>query len=786
MLKSFFQIAIKMMAKNKLVYLINVLGLAVALSCCLVIFIFVDFEYSVDRFHKDVDRIFLVTEERSYNDEYEELGKIPTTLGLEVENNSPEVELMTQVDRRSGVVKIENKDPFYEAISFVKPNYLDLFNFPLKSGDKTSLKDPSKVVISDELATKYFGNSDPINKVVKILVGGNEFNAEIAGVAEEFPKKKSFEFDILINRSNLEKVDSANILWKTKADATFIKLTDTNLATEVIDRMNGYVPEINRVNVKKPVLSYNLQPLKSLALNTYRIKGDLSRGYGPPTGRLAMMIIGFILLTVSCLNYVNTVTALSMKRLKEVGVRKVLGSNRKMIISQFMIENFTIVLMASIIAILITKFIFLPGFDGLFQIGLEMEFTNLKMWLFLLAAILFTSILSGAYPSLYISKFDPASILQNSTTHGGRSIFSKLMLTIQYIFALVYIVAGIMFVANENFQKKRDLGYDNQNLLVVSTDNQEKYTYIKNKLSEKPNVIALSGANQQIGYSSEYASIEMDNLKREVLKFEVEPNYLSTMKIEMIEGSVPNIDLVSDNNQILVNNRFIEKFEIEAPIGKRILIDDQVYHIGGITNTFYYSDFQSEIEPVIFKFVNNDYYSFLNVKTSEGQSKEIYDEVKMMWNTISPNTPPNVIYQDESIKQYFNLVNGHTKVMIFTAFLAILLSTLGLFGLVFLDLSRKLKNYSVMKVFGASPWDLIKRVSKNYIWYILASLFIGIPSSYFSAQILFSILYRYHVPINSLYVFMGVAFLLIVTMFTISFIVFQLTSRNPMEHLREN
>ncbi len=786
MYKSYFQIALKRIVKNKLVYFINIFGLAIALSCCLVIFIFVDFEYSVDKFHKDADKIFLVTEQIAYNNVFEELGNVPVVLGREIKESSPEISLMTQIDKKSGVVKVDGKDPFFESISFVEPDYLNLFNFPLKFGNKSSLDDPSKIIISDKLATKYFGASNPIDQVVKLLINGKELNTVVANVALPFPKKKSFDFDILINRSNLEKVDFTSKIWHTKADATFVKLKDKSLKLDVLTRLNDFVPVYNNTNVKKPIVAFNLQPLTTLALNTYKIKGDIAKGYGPPTGRMAMMIIGFILLTVSCLNYVNTVTALSMKRLKEVGIRKVLGSNRKMIISQFMTENFIIVLIASIIAVLITKVFFLPGFDGLFLIGLEMEFSNLNMWIFLFGVVIFTSILSGAYPSLYISKFEPASILQKSYSSGGRSIFSKLMLTIQYVFTLIYVVAGIMFVVNEKFQKTRDLGYENNDLLVVSPDNQEAYTYMKNKLFDHPDILALSGANQQIGYSSLHTSIELDNLKREVLKFEVEPNYLSTLQIKVKEGKMPNNDLFSDQNQILVNEKFVEKFDLEEPLNRRVLVNDEVYFIGGVTHNFYYSDFQSEMEPVIFKFVKNEYYNFLNVKTNKGQSRKIYTELKNIWNTISPNSPPNIIYQDRSMKRYFNLVKGHTNIMIFTAFFAVLLSTLGLFGLVFLDLSRKLKNYSIMKVFGASIPDLIKSVSKNYIWYILTALFIGLPASYFITNMLFSILYKYHVDFNLMYLLLAVTLLLSITILTISFIVVKLTRQNPMEHLKEN
>jgi len=211
-----------------------------------------------------------------------------------------------------------------------------------------------------------------------------------------------------------------------------------------------------------------------------------------------------------------------------------------------------------------------------------------------------------------------------------------------------------------------------------------------------------------------------------------------------------------------------------------------VCRIVGVTDRFEFSDFKSKIEPVIFKFVNSDFYAYMNVKAENGQSDRVYEVVKKLWKDVTPNTPPNIIYQDQSMKQYFSLVQGHTNVMLFTAFLAILLSTLGLFGLVYLNISRKMKNYSIMKVFGASTFDLIRNVSKNYIWYILSAIIIGVPISYFATGIFFSILYEFHAPFSFIYLIIAILFLLVITISTISFIVMRLARANPMEHLREN
>lgn len=785
MLKSYITIALKRIVQNKLVFLINTLGLSVALACCLVIFVFVEFEFSVDQFHKDADRVFLTTQKITVNNNLLEFGKVASTLGEEITKISPEIQMMTRVNREMGVVSIDKKDPFYEVITFAEQNYLDLFNFPLKFGNKESLADPSKIIISEPLSIKYFGNENPINKVVKLSVGNQIFNASIAGVAEEFPKKRSFEFDILINRQNHERIDS-QVLWQTNADAVFLKLKDASLSTSIVDRMNGFLPTVNKLDPKYPIATYALQPLNKLALNTYSINGDFSKGYGAPTGRIAMMSIGLILLITSCLNYVNTFTALSMKRLKEVGVRKVLGSKRKAIVTQFMVENLVVVLIATVISVLLAKFFFLPGFDGLFSIGLELDYTNYKMWIFLLGITMATSILSGLYPSLYASKFEPAAILRKSTSLGGKSLFLKIMLAVQYVFAVLFIVVGIMFMVNEKYQKTKDLGYDNQDVVLVMAENEKAYTYIKNQLSEFPNVKIIAGANDQLGYTTKNSTVEIDNVERNVREFEVESKYFSLMNIELKGGNELNTNLLADDNQIVVNEKFIEDFQIESPINKRILVEGVVCRIVGVTDRFEFSDFKSKIEPVIFKFVNSDFYAYMNVKAENGQSDRVYEVVKKLWKDVTPNTPPNIIYQDQSMKQYFSLVQGHTNVMLFTAFLAILLSTLGLFGLVYLNISRKMKNYSIMKVFGASTFDLIRNVSKNYIWYILSAIIIGVPISYFATGIFFSILYEFHAPFSFIYLIIAILFLLVITISTISFIVMRLARANPMEHLREN
>jgi putative ABC transport system permease protein len=788
MLRNFIQAAIQKIGKHKLIYLINTLGLSVSIACAYVIFVFVEFEYHVDGFHKDHERIFLLTETSKDQNSSVVYGKVPKEIGPALREELPQVEATVRMVNESAILSVDDKEPSYQHVTFADPDFFNVFTFPLERGNATELNDPSKVFISHTVAEKFFGTDDPIGKVVKINVSGVERALTVAGIAERFSRKRSFEFGVLINWAQLPYESAADtLMWQRRADATFVKLKDKSQKADVEEHLSRYVANINAAAAgNKKIESLGMQPLTTLALDTYKIRGDISRGYGPPSGRIAMIVIGVLLITISCLNYVNTSTALGVTRLKEIGVRKVLGSSRKLIITQFLVENLMLNGVAIAFGLTLAYFVFLPGFDSLFAIGLEFEFLNASLWIFTLVILLTTTFLSGAYPAFYISQFRPVLILQRNKNLGSGSLFSKIMLSFQYVLSLIYIVAGFLFFANEKYQRSIDLGYDDENVLVVSPVDSTAYKYFRTELSKQSDVLEMAGSNQQVGFSLQRSPVVLNGEESNVIRFEVEGNYFETIDLEVAAGELPDKNSMTTGNDVLVNERFVRSYNLSNPLNEKVVIGGESFYIRGVLKDFHYTSFQSEIEPVVFNIRHSEAFNFLSVKVNEGSKDKINEEIKRLWRTVSPGTPSNVVEQSSAIEQYFVLVSGHSKVMIVSAAIAVTLSSLGLFGLVYLNLSRKLKNYSVMKILGAETLDLVKQVSKGYFWYLLVAVLIGAPFSYYATRVLFSILYQYHVDVTALYPVLSILILFLITTVTISVIVIRVTRQNPVAHLRDD
>jgi putative ABC transport system permease protein len=784
MLRIFFHTLVRKVYKNKLIFFINIIGLSVSIACSLVVFAFVEFEFDVDSFHAENDRIFLITQKRNENGHIRTYGKVPSDLGPALIEQYAHVEKAVRIENRNVVVLADGMEPLYEIATFADEKYLEVFNFPLEGGGAWRINQPSDVIISHEFSVKYFGKDNAINKHLKISIGSAHFVATVVGVAKEFPKKKSFEFELLVSRKQLDLIEKKTTnAWQSYSDATFVKIAPTQDISLITDQINHFVKIVNEANHEVSIESFQLQPLSTLALETYKIRGDISRGYGDPSGRIAMIGIGILLLILSTLNYVNNATALGMNRLREVGVRKVLGSSRRLLVLQFIIENLLIIFLALLIGLLLAYSFLLPGFDKLFAIGLQFEFLNPSFVIFLVAILFLTTLFSGVYPAIYVSKFQPTEILQRNKTLRSGSSFSRVMLSFQYLLSLVYIVAGILFVVNEDYQRNISKGYDDSDLIVVCPVDAKSYKFFVDKIAAYPEIVAHSGSNQQIGYSEYKIPFYLNDKKWEALTFNVESTYFNTLGLAISEGTLPKLGFTSNSKQIIVNETFVKTFDIKKKEETRLVINDTSYFIQAIVKDFHHSSFQAQIEPVIFFVSDSDNYYFLTIDTQNKNKTRAY--LKQIWKESSPEVPVNLFDQSDAIEQYFTLVSGHSKVMIFAAFIAVFISSMGLFSLVYLDLSAKLKNYSIMKVMGAGTVDLVKQVSKGYFWYILTAIIVGIPLSFFIARILFSILYKYNVQVSFLYPTVSVILLTLITASTMVIVVARLTKGNPIKYLRD-
>ncbi len=676
---------------------------------------------------------------------------------------------------------------FNEYTRFVDPGFMQMFTFPVKYGDINALEDKSRIIISAKISEKYFGEENPVGEQVTLNYGEDRVGTFIIGaVAEKLPETASFGFSVLSNWQNkidlFPKQDPNN--WQDFIGATFIQLRNIDDKATIEAGMGKYIALQNQVEEDWPAKSYPLEPFATLSRNAYKYLGVISNG-DEPTGRIVLSTIALFLLILACFNYMNTSIVSATKRLKEIGLRKSIGGTKKQLVKQFLLENMVLTVFALIMGTLMGKFLFVPWFDQLFTIGLEFNLTeSFDIWLFFLGMLLLLGLASGAYPAFYISSFKPVDILRGSLKLTSKNRFTKVFLTFQFVLSLLAIVCGIIFVQNVEYQKNRDWGYDQDQIYVLQVPDGEAYRMLKNEITQNPDVLSVTGSRNHVGRSYNVAVIDKDDKKYEVKRLDVGADYIEAMGLNLIEGRDFNRDLKTDEQSVIVNETFVNSIGWENIIDNTFVFDSAEYSIIGIVEDYHYTSFWQTIEPAMLIMVPDDDFRFVLAQISGGTAVETTAYFESIWKEAMPDRPFSGFFQDTVFDGYFNNISGHGKLMVFTATLAIILSCLGLFGLVSLSVAAKKKDFSIRKVLGAGAMDMAKGVNQHYIWILLVATIIGAPVSYFVMGAFLDSVYKYHIPVQFFSIATGIIAIFVIAFLTVSALVVKVIRDNPVDALR--
>ena len=786
MVKNYFKMALRSLAKNKLVSFINIFGLSTAVGVSIVVFSFMHFTFTQDKFHVNKENIFLLMNVVERDGTEQVWGDSPVPIGAMLKEDYPQIHSVVRIANKNMVFKYEDQ-VFREYTRFVDPEFMTMFTFPVKYGDINSLEDKSRIIISEKISEKYFGEKNPVGEQVSLNFGEDRVASFIIGaVAEKFPSAASFSFSVLANWENkidlFPKEDPND--WKDFITATFIQFNNVEDKAIIEAGMGKYIALQNQVEEDWPAKTYPLQPLTTLSLESYEIMGDLSNG-DEPTGRIVLGTIAGFLLVLACFNYMNISIVSASKRLKEIGLRKSIGGNKGQLVWQFLLENLVLTMFALFLGTLLGKFLFVPWFVDLF--GVELSFnimSNFSIWLFFLGMLVVVGLASGAYPAFYIASFKPVDIFRGGLKLAGNNRFTKVFLTFQFIISLLAIVCGIIFVQNVEYQESQDWGYDQDQIYVLQVPDGESFRMLKNEIAQNPNVLEVTGSKNHVGKSVAMAVIDKDAKKYEVRRIDVGADYIQSMGLQLIEGRDFNRELKTDEQSVIVNQTFVQKIGWENIIDNTFTFDSAEYTIIGIVEDYHYYAFWQKVEPAMLRMVPEDDFRFVLAKISGGSVVETKEYFEATWKSFMPDLPFTGFFQDTVFDNYFNNISGHSKLLGFTATLAIILSSLGLFGLVSLSVEAKKKDFSIRKVLGAGAIDIAKGVNQQYIWILLIATIIGAPVSYFVMGLFLDSVYEYHIPVQFLSIGKGVVAVFIIAFITVSALVFRVIRDNPVDALR--
>lgn len=789
MLFTYFKLAYRNLLKHKLSSFINLTGLSLAIACSLVFFLLLDKEYTSDRFHENCDRIFMVGYTLEGAEKYESWGDSPLPLGPALAAEFTQIEQAVRILDKSVKIRAD-KNIFTESIRFVDSSFLKMFTYPLLQGRPSILSEKNSLILSREMAEKYFGEEEPLGKRITLIFSATQQESYLVrGVAEKFPFNASFSFNVL---ASIEKLESLGMInpddWEKYVQATFILVQNPEDIAAISVQTAQYIKRHNFANSDRPLASLVFEPLATLSWESQEIERSISSG-STPQALILLLVIGLFLLLQACFNYVNISLGASAGRLKEIGIRKVVGCHRKQLMSQFLGENLLLCFFALLGGLLITEFVFLPGLAGIMEGSDKLSLLELwhrpQLWLFLLLLLLTTGIGAGAYPAIILSRLQAINIFNKKSEIGGKKRFTNALLVVQFGVAFVIICLMTAFLQNNHYQRQRDWGYQPEHIININLENSGQYQILRNAVKLYPNVVQVSGAKHLLGRTHTQSVLEFNAEKQEFIRFDIGPKYLETLGIRLKQGRFFRHDLSTDSESaILINESFVQKMGWAEAVDKVIRFDEGLYTIIGVVEDFHYDFFFEEIKPVFFRQRPEEQNIYLSARIKAGSGVRSMADFENAWKSLFPDSVFNAFFQDSVFEQGFRNNNTITKIFSLTAVLTLFISCMGLLGLVTLMIAQRKKELSLHKILGATVGQISRLLYKKYTLLLTAALFLAVPFSYFLLLNLMDAIYPYHIPLD-LFPFAAAAAAVLFTAFlTLTSQVYQAAVKDPIEALK--
>ncbi|WP_462253410.1 ABC transporter permease [Ekhidna sp.] len=785
MLNNYFKTTLRSMMKSPLSSFINIFGLAVAIGACMVTYAFIDFDMRVDRFHENKDEVFLTT--YSVNREGKEVryGNAPAPLAEMLKTDFSTIKNVTRIHDVNVIVKHDDI-VFHEQVRYVDPSFLDMFTFPLKWGSKSSLKDANSIIISEEMSKKYFGDENPVGRDLKVIASKDLSKVfRIGGVANKFPKARIIEFSFLVNFENMKVMSPSFDFndWQTLLNGTFIQVEKNTDLDGIRDQMVKYKTLQNSAESEWPIISFDFVSLHDLHLASGNIRDDISYD-GSEEGRVGLPFIASFILALACFNYLNIAIVSASKRLKEIGMRKVIGASRRSIIFQFLSENLFFTFLASVIGFILASTIFLPWFASFSDISSEFDLLDGNMWLVLICTLIFTGIVSGIYPALYISKFQAVEIFKGTLKFGKKNLSTKVLLTLQLILTCVGIGFAVIFAQNSWYQAQRTWGYHNKDVLYAELSQSSDVEKLRALMLQEPGVIAISGSKNHLSQSSKRTTIHFPESQYEVRELSVDADYHSTLGLTLKEGRLFKPEFESDKNSIIVNETFIENLDIIEPIGLKLKIDNVSYRVVGVVEDFHFNNFFYPIHPSIFTLASEESQRFLSMKVSEKSKIENFRALRDHWATLFPETPFNGGFQDETWVGFYEDLEMMKRFTRAIAMVFVILASLGLYGLIQLNIKGRVREFSIRKTLGAGVLNLTNSITKQYLIIFGIAIILGIPFAHVLNGAMLGMMFADPLPYGYIGSIVSAILLVFVLIMVIATQVRKVVKSNPVEGLK--
>ncbi len=791
MFKNYFKIAIRNLNRYKKISIINMVGLAIGMACAILIMIWIQDELSYDQFHKKLDDIVLVLRGDSQN-----LTAVSSKmLGPAIKLELPQVINTTCVCDLSEIEPITlqyNEKSFEETWCLIDDQFFNIFSFDLKAGNpETALKDPNSIILTETTAQKYFGNDNPIGQTLGMFFFGHEIPLKVTAVLENLPHNSHIQSQIYIPIHFMEQLGINWNHWDDQSLRTYayIKKCDLKMLAQQIVACE----KRNRPGTDLQHLYYSLLPLRKIHLHGNTIKflsttGDIKYIY-------IFGVVAIIILLIASINYTNLSTALSLKRDKEIGIKKVVGADRKHIIQQFFWETGILTIIALFFALFIVQ-LTLPVFSQLAGKTLTIPFQSKQFLVGVIFITVFLSILSGFYPALFLSSFQPVRLLKSKLNTGFKnSSVKKLLVIFQFSLSIILIISTLVVYRQLVFFQSSRLGYNEENLICVKlkADISSNYDSFKNEMLRNPDIISLTRSEPVSDHSMTRTTSINWPMKNESQEshfwlLHVDYDFATTYQVNMQQGRFFSKEYSTDQTDAyVVNESAVKEIGFESPLNKEINVWGKNGKIVGVLKDFHFSTFHNKIEPMILQFPlkaqESGRYRLLTIRCQPGTMIKCLREIQRIWCTRFPDVPFNYYFLDDNLNTLYQTEERMGTLFQYFTFLAIFIACLGLYGLILFSAEQKTKEIGIRKVLGATIQSIILLLSKEFIVLVISANIIAWPIAWFAMnKWLENFAYRINIGWWTFLLAGGIA--LVIALLTVSWQAIRAARANPVKALR--
>ncbi|WP_214225476.1 ABC transporter permease [Pedobacter sp. B4-66] len=779
------KIALRNLWKNKGYTLINVGGLAIGLASCMVLLMYVAYEWSFDKQFSNCDKIYMVYNNMDANGKITTWPTTPTPMAKEIRDKIQGVEYAAHSSFPENQLISYGPNSFKKNAIYAEPSFLKILDYKFIRGNATNaLQQVNTVILTETLAKNLFGNEDPINKIVKI---GNTEGLKVEAVIKDIPHNTSLRFDYLLPWALLEKFDPERkeLNWKGNNSLTLLQLKDNRFFDQVSSQMKGIYKRNRKVSASEALL----QPLSKLHLYD---KFENGKSVGGKIDQLRIFfVLAFCILLIACVNFMNLSTARSEKRAKEVGVRKAIGSSRKSLVSQFILESMLMAFIGMLVAFALME-LTLPYFNGLLNIDLVIGYYDWRFWCILIGLSLLTGFIAGSYPAFYLSAFEPVKVLKGYRIAGSSSFFIRRILVIfQFVFAVCLIICTSVIYQQLNYIKNKPIGYNKTGLVEIPIQGNLS---TESQLTLVRDLLLKSGAVTDVTYFSKPLNEGGNNSSsfnwpgknpNDVFLFNYGSsgyNFTKTIGAEMLSGRDFSPQF-TDSATIIVNEAAVKTMGLKQAVGTVVKKGDIPYTIVGVMKDYVSESPYKNANPTVMFYQMGEVSSIIARINSDQNISTSIEQINGIFKKINPDFPVDSRFVNDSFEQKFQNEQLLGTLSNWFGGFAIFISCLGLLGLALFMAEQRKKEISIRKVLGASTANILTLLNKDFVKLVCIANLIAFPLAYIIINKWLSA-YEFRVSISALPFVIAAGISLIIAILTVSVQSLKVAKANAIDALK--